>query len=388
MLAAAALVVCATAATSETVRIENGSDTFLAGAVVSETLGTRGDTFVAARSADMRGATQGDLHVSGFDVTVSADTAKDLFATGATVVVSGTVAEDLTAAGFSLRTQDSAAVQGNARLFGNTVTIEGPVAGVLSAMGRDVILNAPVAGDVRITAQTLSFGPDAVIGGTLTYSARDQIAVPERVAPAERVVFQAMTVPDAWREWDDMRAEIPVLPTVASLLFGFVVSLLFFLAVGALMLGFMPKRLEAMRQSVAQAPGRSVLLGILGLSCLFGMIPITALTIVGLPFVPIAILAIVVVWTLGYALGAYSVAMRVWVGFGGDAAPGNVARLLVFAGAITFIALLNFIPFVGWVANYTLVLLGIGAMTTALFQYLIGNPGAALDVDMKPLQDD
>jgi hypothetical protein len=48
---------------------------------------------------------------------------------------------------------------------------------------------------------------------------------------------------------------------------------------------------------------------------------------------------------------------------------------------------LNFIPFVGWVANYTLVLLGIGAMIRALFFYFIGNPGLALDVDMKPIED-
>ncbi len=53
---------------------------------------------------------------------------------------------------------------------------------------------------------------------------------------------------------------------------------------------------------------------------------------------------------------------------------------MVFAAAIIFISLLNFIPFVGGVANYTLVLLGVGAMTRALFLWLIGNPGVAFDV--------
>jgi hypothetical protein len=117
------------------------------------------------------------------------------------------------------------------------------------------------------------------------------------------------------------------------------------------------------------------------------MVPITAMTIVGIPFVPIAILAIVLAWTLGYALGAYSVAMRIWSGFGGDPDPSKAIRLLVYAAAIVFVALLNFIPFVGWVINYTLVLLGIGAMTHATFQYFIGNPGQAFDIDMKPIDD-
>jgi hypothetical protein len=98
-------------------------------------------------------------------------------------------------------------------------------------------------------------------------------------------------------------------------------------------------------------------------------------------------LFIVIAWTLGYALGAYAVAMRVWEGFGGADDPSSGARLLVFGAAISAIALLNFIPFVGWIANYTLVLLGVGAMTKAVFNYLLGNPGQAFDIDMKPIDD-
>ena len=386
MTTLAALCICTTS-TAETVTLQNGNDTFFAGGQVSETIDARGDTFLAARSAQVRGATQGDLHVSGFDVSVSADATEDLYAIGANVVIRSAVAEDLSAAGFSVRTEQTSQTQGNARLMGNTVTIEGPITGVLSVMGRDVILNAPIKGDARILAQTLSFGPAAVVSGTLTYSTQEKIAVPERVAPAERVVFEAIKDAQLWEAWEDMGKDMPAFPTFASLFFGFVISLLFFLVLGALMLGFMPKRLSKMRKSIAAAPGQTLLLGVIGLSVLFGMVPITALTIVGLPFAPIVVLAIVVAWTLGYALGAYSVAMRIWAGLGGAPEPSNVARLLIYAGAIIFIALLNFIPFVGWVANYTLVLLGIGAMTNALFQTLIGNPGVALDIDLKPIDD-
>ncbi|NNE88193.1 MAG: hypothetical protein HKN27_08965 [Silicimonas sp.] len=378
------ITVClATAAWAQSVALDHGGDTYIAGSVVNEAVDTAGDTFVSARSAVAMGTSQGDLHVTGFDVSVSADTAQDLYAIGATVVLRGDVAQDMTVAGFSVRTESTAETKGNARLFGNTLTIEGPVEGALMATGVDVILNAPIAGDARILAHTLSFGPNAKVGGTLTYAMERQIDVPERVAPAERVVFEKAEMKDAWDGFDEMRREMPVLPTFMSVFAGFIVSLLFFVVLGAVMLGFMPKRLEALRQSIALAPGRSILLGVIGLSMLFGLVPITALTIVGLPFVPIAILAIVVVWTLGYALAAYAVAMRIWAAFGGEEDAGNVARLLVFAAAITFIALLNFIPFVGWVANYTLVLLGIGAITKAVFQYMIGSPALALDVDLK-----
>lgn len=374
-------------AAADTVSVTHGGDTFVAGAQVNEAVDANGDAFLAARTIDARGATAGDLHVAGFDVSVSTAAAEDLYAAGATVVVRSPVAQDLTAAGFSVRTEKPSVTQGNVRLFGNSITVEGPIEGALLAAGRDVIVNAVIKGDARILAQSLSFGPDAQINGTLTYSTEDKIAVPERVAPSERVVFEAHTGSRLRKNWDEIGKEMPVLPTVASMMFGFVISLLFFLVLGALMLSFMPRRLSRLRRSIADAPGQTILLGVIGLSMLLGMAPVTALTIVGLPFVPIVVLAIVVIWTLGYALGAYGVAMRIWSGFGGADHPSNMARLLVFAAAITFTALLNFIPFVGWVANYTLVLLGVGAVTRALFQWLIGNPDIVFDVDMKPVQD-
>ena len=373
-------------AQADTVELNHGGDTFLAGSVVNEIVEAPGDTFIAARNAVALGSSQGDLHVTGFDVSVSADAAKDLYALGATVVVRGRVAEDLTAAGVSVRTESSSETRGNARLFGNTLTIDGPVAGALMVTGRDVILNAPIQGDARIIASSLSFGPEAVVGGTLTYGTEQKMSVPERVAPTERVKHERVSLPDAWDGFDEIRREMPVLPTFMSMFSAFIVSLLFFVVLGALMLGFMPKRLEAMRRSISRAPGKSILLGVIGLSMLFGMVPITMLTIIGLPFVPIVILAIVVVWTLGYALGAYSIAMGLWAAFDSESEPSNIMRLLVFAAVIICIAALNFIPFVGWVVNYTLVLIGIGALTNAMFQYMLGNPGLAFDVDMKPIE--
>lgn len=375
------------AALADTVTVTNGGDTFVTGAQVTEALETQGDTFVAARTIQTRGAAGGDLHVFGVDTAIRTAAAQDLYAAGGTVVIYSTIAQDLTAIGFSLRTENTSVTQGNVRLFGNSVIVEGPVEGALTVTGRDVIVNAAIRGDARILAQTLSFGPKAQIDGTLTYSAQDKIAVPDRVAPSERVVFQAHADRRAWKNWDAFRKEMPVLPTFATLVFGFVISLLFFLVLGALMLGFMPKRLAKLRRSIATDPGQTILLGVIGLSMLFGMVPITGLTVIGLPFVPIAVLAIVVIWTLGYALGAYGVAMRIWSGFGGAENPSSIARLLIFAAAIIFIAVLNFIPFVGWIANYTLVLLGVGAITRAVFQGLIGNPDVVFDVDMKPIQD-
>lgn len=386
-LAAITALGLSSACLAETVSTRNGDDTFFAGSQLSQAVDTVGDTFMAARAVNVNGASQGDLHIAGFDISVGTEVFEDLYALGGAVVIRSTIAEDLTAAGFSLRTESSSLTKGNARLLGNTVTIEGPIQGALSVIGSDVILNAAIDGDARILAQTLSFGPDAVISGTLTYSTKEKITVPDRVAAAERVTYEKISNGRVWEEWQDMGKDMPAFPTFMSVIFAFVVSILFFLVLAALALGFMPERLSKMRRSVTDAPGKIFLLGVVGLSVLFGMVPITAMTIVGIPFVPVVVLVIIVVWTLGYALGTYSVAMRLWMGLGGVTDPSNIARLLVFAAALLFVGLLNFIPFIGWVANFTLVLLGIGAMARPALQSLLGRSGVALDVDQKPIND-
>lgn len=382
MTACLVVIWAMTPAHADPVTTENGGDTFTAGETVARTLDADRDVFVAGRSATVLGRTTGDMHVSGFDVKLDADVGEDAYAAGATVTLTGTIAKDLSAAGVTVRLEQEARVGGNARLAGGTVAVNAPIQGALTVTGRDVILNGPVAGDTRVFARTLRFGPDARIDGRLTYTTPEEVSVPVTVASPDRVRFEHADMERWWDEIDEMR-DMPVLPTFASMLFGFLVSLLFFVVIGAIALGFFPERLEKVRTSITGAVGQSAMLGVIGLSLLFGAVPVTALTIVGLPFVPIALLLIIVAWTLGYALGAYAVATRIWFGLGGAQDHGMAARLAIFASAIVAIALLNFIPFVGWVANYTLVLLGLGGLTRLVFSAFINSPDPAIDVDMQ-----
>ena len=383
---AACLLLGAAQLAAETVTTENGGDVFTAGDSLIQTLEADRDVFAAGRSTTFFGRAGGDLHISGFDVKVDADVGEDAYAAGATVLMSGTVGKDLSAMGFTVRLEPGGRIAQNARLLGATVNVDAPIGGSLSVTGRDVYLNSVVAGDVSVLAKTLRFGPEARIDGRLTYTSDSEIPIPESVISPDRVTFQEADFERVQDEWERMR-DMPAFPTFASMLFGFLISLLFFVVLGAIALGFFPRKLEAMRLSITNAFGQTVLLGVVGLSLLFGAIPVTALTVVAIPLVPVLVLAIVVAWTLAYGLGAYAVATRLWFGLGGDPDPGPGMRLLLLAAAIVAIALLNFIPFVGWVANYTLVLLGLGAITRALFNWIIGAVGPVVDIDMQPSKD-
>ena len=383
-----AAMVLATPLGAQTVTTSNGGDNFTAGSTITQTYDAAGDIFTAGEVVTISGQSGGDVHVAGMDLDVGTNTDADLYAAGATVTIRANVADDVTAMGYSIRLSPNAAVGGNARLLGRAVVIDAPIAGALTAAAGEVTLNSVVRGDARITAEKISFGPDAQILGQLVYASEDEMRIPERVIPADRVRHEVWTKGPMWdemrRNWED--AEMPILPTFMTLFSAFLITLAFFVVIGSIFLTFAPGPVSRMRREIADRPGHIFLLGILGLSMLFGLVPITALTIIGIPFVPFAVLLIVVAWTLGYLLAAYAIAMRVMAWMGGPANPALLIRLLVMAVAVCAVTLLNFIPFVGWIINYTLVLLGVGGMTSALFNWLIGNPGYALDVDMKPIK--
>lgn len=368
--------------------VRTGTDTFISGEAITETLAAPGDVFAGGGDVGLRGVAQNDIHAAGYTVEIEATTTEDVYAAGANVTLRGEVGEDATLAGMSVRVGSTATIAGNLRAAGNSITIEGPVAQGATLAGRTVTLDAPIGGDVRILAKTLRFGTEARIDGTLTYSAEDPIDIPASVVPPERVVFERLDMGafgDAWEEasdhfdWEG--------PSSGTILGGFVMTLLFFVILGALALTFLPKTVDRLRGNIARRPWITVLSGVIGLSILFGAFPITALTIVGLPLLPFLLLGIIVAWTLGYALGAYAVAMRLFAAFGAPEEPGLALRLVALAAGITVVAILNFIPFVGWVANYTLVLFGIGAMSIAVFEWMIPDIDPALTVDMQPVPD-
>lgn len=381
----ASFAVCAPPVLAEQVSRVHGGDTYLAGEAITETLTATGDVFAAGSVITTSGRAAGDTHAFGYDVDIGTQTGGDVYAAGSSVSIDAPVGEDITAAGFSVRSTSDALTTGNVRFFGRTLTIDGPISGALTAFGGKVHLNAPVGGDAWIVAEDVTFGPNASIDGTLTLTADDTDVVPERVISADRITIEEWSAREVYEEfdrsWDGM--DMPMLPTWLSMFSAFLISVIFLLVLAAIFLTFATDRVEKMSRRIQRQPLQSFLLGVIGLSALFGMVPVTAMTLIGLPFVPFALLFIIVAWTLGYLLAAYAVARRFYAAFTDETDPSLGVNLVIVAVAIVVVGILNFIPFVGWVVNYTLVLLGIGAMTAGVLSIYITDPDPALDVDMK-----
>jgi cytoskeletal protein CcmA (bactofilin family) len=340
-----------------------GGDTFASGSSLELSTTSPRDLFGAAFSTELGGRVEGDLHATGFDVEIESQVGADLYAAGFSVDVGGPVGSDLTVTAGDFNLKEGASVAGNARIFAGAATLNAPVSGGLFANAGSLKLNGTVAGDAELTAGHITFGPEARIDGTLTYLAREPIDIPPTVAPAERIRFHKL---EPGGLFDRMRDHMErpfhgFWPSVFGILSFFVVTIAFLVFVAAVAHAFAPRTTEQLRGQAIEHPFRSILLGGLGLSMLVGLVPVSALTLIGIPLIPIAILLIVVVWIAGYLLGVYAVSWRVGTAFASTPA-SLTGQLLVLTVGLTLFALLNFIPFLGWLANLVVIFLGLGAL--------------------------
>jgi hypothetical protein len=361
---------------AQTVQQTNGTDTFISATSGLPELQTTGDVFASGGAVVTRGRVGGDAHVFGFDLDLEAEVAGDLYASGGAITAHAPVAGDLSMMGFSLRTADTATTAGNARMLGGTITIDGPVGGALAAMGGEITLNAAVTGDALLQGGELTFGPNARIAGTLTYSTPEPVTIPTEVIPAERVVYRKSELLedqfDHMRDWAEgwPGRDMPTLPGTLTIVSVFLVTLGFLVLLGGALLALAPQRVEGLRLVGTRRPGLMVLFGVLGIATLMGLVPVAVMTVIGLPFVPIVMLAIILVWTLGYVFGAYAVALRLFFAFGGREDAGLTLRILLLACGVLVFSLLNFVPVLGWMVNFVLMLFGIGALSTGVLRAL------------------
>lgn len=382
LLALLGIGLCAAAfpSVAETITQINGTDTFIAATSSLPDFQTKGDLFASGGAVVTKGRVDGDAHVAGLNLNLEADVTGDLYAVGAALDLRAPVGGDLSMMGLSLRTARQAEIAGNARLIGGTITLDGPVGGALAATGGEITLNATIAGDALLRGESITFGPNARIAGTLTYYAPEPATIPSAVIPGARVVFyRAEPMMDRFnhvRDWGDdwgerwMGRVMPVLPDPFGKATVFLVILGFLVLSGGALLALAPDLIEKLRLAATRKPALTLMSGVLGLAAIVGLVPVAMLTVVGIPFVPIVMLAILLIWTLGYIFGAFIVALGLYLAFGGRESPGLGLRIAVLGGGVLAFGVLNFVPLLGWIANIGLALFGIGALSSTAFKAL------------------
>jgi len=346
-------------ALADETKLSFGGDEFVAGqsATINQPTIAR-DAFLAGYDVALNGVVQGNAHFGGFNVRDDAQVKGDVYAVGFTINIAGPTGGDLTAMGNTLNVAAAAPVSGNARLAGGLVTLSAPVSGSALVTARNLTLDGPITGDFSFFGDTISFGPNARVDGKVSIQAPAEIAVPASVAAADRVSFQPLAAPDYASQAGKTAEHVVNSFWPAVWATGIWWLLLF--VVGLAFLALSPRLIEAMRSVSATKPFGTLGLGFLAFASVIGLVPITALTIIGLLVTPFFILFAVIMCALSYLAGAYLLGSLLI----GMLAPldSTAKRALALAASIVTAGLLGMVPVAGWLITLLLVVFGFGAI--------------------------
>lgn len=336
-----------------------GHDAYLVGnvAVFSGDAATE-DVFMAGQHLTLQTQVKGAAHLAGRKIEVAGAVGSDLFAAGYSVNVTAPVAGDASLAGFEVTLAQGAG--GNLRAGANELTVGGTIGGYALMSAATMALNGTVTGDAVLAVDTLTFGPEAKVGGSLTIYASNpaSVKVPDSVAPVARVKIIQRTTDNA-PNWSDMNpVRVSTWDVIRSALMGILITGL----VALLVIALAPKQVQLWRDVAQAHPWRALLSGFLVASALAGSGLVLAMTLVGVFLIPVVVILVIIAVFAGYALGSYVLGSALWLAFGRVMPEGLMGKFgLAMLGA-TVVAVAWFVPILGWFFALGVTLMGIGTL--------------------------
>ncbi|WP_410764967.1 bactofilin family protein [Haloferax sp. DFSO60] len=302
----------------------------------------------------------------------------DLQATGGTVIISGIVDGDVEFAAGTVLITETGRVTGSLDGVAGSVNIEGAVdgdvniaagalfvrsgaivGGDLEAGAGSAVIDGAVAGDATVGAEELTVGPNARIAGALEYDAEtatidDSATV---AGGATRVTDLEMTGPSIFGVPANFgQVDAPVIPQWVFSGYWLLVNLV----LGAIVVLVAPefaRRVTGLGTKKAVRSGGAGLLVIIGVPL---VLLILLLTIVGIPLSLAGGVGFLVVLWVASIYGA--LVLGTWLLSLGDYAN----RWAALALGLLIVAILDFVPFVGGILEFLVLLVGLGAFALAL----------------------
>jgi len=199
---------------------------------------------------------------------------------------------------------------------------------------------------VEIRAREIRFVPGARIGGDLTYYTTRQVDVPAAVIDRARVHANVNPGPSL--------AEIVI--TVVMVL-AIVLGTLLLLAL-ILALAF-PRALQRTRRVMSAHPWRNLLFGVLMMGALFGSVAVLAMSLIGIPLIPLVLIVIPFALIAGYLTTAHAIGSKLLRR--AQDANGGLATFGATLLGLLVLLVLGIIPVVGWIIGVLAVIAGLGA---------------------------
>lgn len=223
------------------------------------------------------------------------ETMADKIATSGSVSIEGTATEKV--ADFGGPVSISGSALDDVASFGGPITIDGSVKGDVASFGGGITINGEVDGDVASTGGDVTLGPKAVISGDLALlggklQKADGAVIRGSISNVDSKLAARLAMMGArWKNWEpDVRKDLGVAGRVA-LFAGF---LALTICIGLLVVladVLLPKPVDAVAQSVKTDFWNAAGIGVLMLLCFGPSLVLLAVSILGIPLIPLAFVA-------------------------------------------------------------------------------------------------
>ena len=298
---------------------------------------------------------------TGANVNVAKDeTVKEsLTVAGANIKVDGTIENKLNAFGANVKIPGN--VKGELFAAGANVTLSGIFQEKVTLSAANVVLSGTFEKDVETASAKVTLSPSAVIKGNLKYAA----ATLDRKEGAK--VFGEISGNmwedqkeklKKWRERGKKRARL------ASFIF-WLLSSGALIIVGLVIYYVFPDFTEQVVRLISESPWSNIGLGVAFLIVVPFAILIALITVLGIPVALIAVFFYLV------SLYISRIYISVWIGrkiggyFKRDLAE---AFFWPFVLGIIIIAIIDFIPFLGWLFKLFCLFIGLGAFWSGIWR--------------------
>lgn len=324
-------------------------DIYLVGRSVEVRAQVEGDVIAAGGRVSIEDEVRGDVLAAGGDVTVRGAVEDDVRVAGGNVEIAGRVGDDALAAGGDVLLARTATVGGRAWLAGGKVTVAGQVADELKVGGGDIAITGQVGGDVELTGETIAIGPEATIRGNLTYYSRHEARIDKGAHIAGMVTRKEPK--GAARGPSPAGVRFAVFVTLG------VAAIAYYLLLPAF-------SVQAAR-TIRDAPWSSLGLGLALLATTPLVIVLLLVSVLGIWLAFVAMALYFVLLTTGLLTGAVALG-ELGLTLARRAEPTRGWRLGAIVAAFLALWLICFVPVIGALAVFAVLVSGTGALALAL----------------------
>lgn len=334
-------------------------DQYLAGGNVTIRAQAAGDVTAAGGKILVDGQIGGDVTAAGGAIDLLGRVLDDARLAGGMLTIGAKVDGDLVAAGGSVSVLRDSMISGRAWLGGGRVEVLGRIGRELKAAGGEVLIDGVVDGDVHVVGRQIRIGPAARIAGNLTYTSR-----------REALIDSGARIDGMVKRLPATKTMMPSFAVAAGVMGG--LWLVGLIVTGTALVLIFPAATTRLTQTIQQNSGQCALVGF----ALLAAVPVAALIslmmLVAVPF-GLALIALYLTALLAaYLTGALWLGERALSWLGG----GRSGRRWWRAGFLTItlilLALIGWVPILGWLIVLAIVVLGLGGLGLQLHRLARG----------------